>query len=330
MANEVPDRDELIQRLAELYRETNRIEALLDPESSPVPAEARPQLLSLTSHHSSDLLSVHTIEGNYLWASPSTRRFLRIAPEELRGRSAYDFYHHVDVEQVAETHARHLQRSGEELSVRYRLTPARGNERWVETHTRVTPDGNLLVSITRNIDDGLDETDPAHPRTPGEVETLPLPRIATRESLEEALDRELDRARRHGHELSVALFDIDGFTRIGDEVGHSEALRVLRNISFLLRKNQRIYDTLGRWGRDEFLLLLPETALDHAGIAAERYRKSVEAARLVSHGRPVTISAGLASANRIARVPDLLAHVGEALDQAKSAGRNRVATFPGH
>ncbi len=331
MSHDVPGRDELLHRLAELQRETSRIESLLEPDRSPLSGEAQSTLFSLISRHSTDLLSIHTIQGEYLWASSSARRFLQIPPDELAGRSAYDFFHHVDVEQVAESHARHLEEPDKELTVRYRLTPIRGNPRWVESHSRVTPDGELLISVTRDIDDELDQTDPgSNGGNAVRSEIAELDRIATKESVEDALERELDRARRRGHELSVAMFDIDQFSKIGDEAGHAEAVRVLRNISFLLKKNQRIYDTLGRWGRDEFLLMLPETSVAQASIAAERYRSSIEAARIVSRGRPVTISAGLASANRVPRVSDVIAQVDEALHHAKESGRNRVATFPGH
>lgn len=331
MSNEVPNREDLLDRLAELQRETRRVQSLLACDGETIPAEAEPLLLSLISRHSSDFLAVLTIQGEYVWTSPSSRQFLQMPPEQVVGRSAYDFYHHVDVEQVAAMHARHLEGPDEESSVRYRLTPGRGKERWVETHARVTRDGELLVAITRDIDDELDETNPGGKARQKEGESGGLvANLPARESVEEALERELDRARRHGHELSVAMFDIDEFTRIGDEAGHSEAVRVLRNIGFLLKKNQRIYDTLGRWGRDEFLLLLPETTIEQAGVAAERYRHSVEAARLMSRGSPVTISAGLANADRAARLPDILARVDEALHHAKGSGRNRIATFPGH
>ena len=121
--------------------------------------------------------------------------------------------------------------------------------------------------------------------------------LANRRGGEEALAREVARARRSGSPLSLVLFDIDRFKRINDEAGHAVGDRVLRGISEILSASQRGSDLAMRWGGEEFLVLLPDVGLTGARIFAERVRENVQNLVIQDAGR-ITVSAGVSELER--------------------------------
>jgi diguanylate cyclase (GGDEF)-like protein len=144
---------------------------------------------------------------------------------------------------------------------------------------------------------------------------------------------ELSRAVRTRQPLSIALVDIDHFKGVNDTHGHLVGDRVLKAIATALATHSRDYDRVGRFGGEEFVLLLPQTVEADATKTAERLRKFVEGMQIPIDERPdaplvkVTISIGVtAMAKDEPRdLTDLLAAADSALYQAKQAGRNRVA-----
>ncbi|MFW5693824.1 MAG: sensor domain-containing diguanylate cyclase [Alkalispirochaeta sp.] len=160
----------------------------------------------------------------------------------------------------------------------------------------------------------------------------PLTGIPNRRKISEELERELARAHRHGNALSVLVADIDHFKSINDELGHEMGDTALRGIAETIRATLRPTDRIGRWGGEEFLIVLPET--DHSGArtAAERIRRAVEAARTIPE-RTITISLGLSSLGPVRTSnPRALSHTvdslvriaDEELYRAKERGRNQV------
>ncbi len=141
------------------------------------------------------------------------------------------------------------------------------------------------------------------------------------------LDDEVARARRGNTRCSVALIDIDWFKRINDTHGHPIGDEVLRTFAITMFANIRGIDRFGRYGGEEFLLLMPDTAADAAAAMLDRLRLIVADLdwSAFSTGMAVTISAGIAEL-RPTETPDaLLARADEALYAAKEAGRNQVA-----
>jgi diguanylate cyclase (GGDEF)-like protein len=143
------------------------------------------------------------------------------------------------------------------------------------------------------------------------------------------LSEEFDRARRYGHDLSLIMIDVDDFKRINDEFGHPVGDDVLRQIARLLADGQRSVDVVARYGGEEFAVILPETALDEAQIAAERLRERVRTMRLsgpAERALPVTISCGVASYPRpdIMTAEELIQRADRVLYAAKSHGKDRV------
>lgn len=153
--------------------------------------------------------------------------------------------------------------------------------------------------------------------------TDPVTALANRRGGEEALAREVARARRTGSPLSLVLFDIDRFKNINDHAGHAVGDRVLRGISEILSASQRGSDLAMRWGGEEFLVLLPDVGLAGARIFAERVRENVQNLAVADAGR-ITVSAGVSELVGDEDPAVALARADANLYRAKAGGRNRV------
>jgi diguanylate cyclase (GGDEF)-like protein len=170
-----------------------------------------------------------------------------------------------------------------------------------------------------------------------------LARMATTDSLTGLLNRqhtmerfqeEQARSKRGGTSLCCILLDIDLFKAVNDSHGHLAGDAVLRQTARILKKQVRAYDILGRFGGEEFIVVLPDTSLADAELMAERIRSRIEA-RLgerssLPPGSRVTVSLGLTVGRAGDADPEaLIARADAALYRAKERGRNRVEVQPG-
>jgi diguanylate cyclase (GGDEF)-like protein len=147
------------------------------------------------------------------------------------------------------------------------------------------------------------------------------------------LDRELARSRREGGALGVLMGDLDHFKQINDGHGHLAGDAVLQEAARRLGSALRPYDTVGRYGGEEFLIVLPRCDLADAADIGERLRRCISdpPVDLPSGPLPVTMSFG-AAARPAPTIPDaeyLIRAADDALYRAKRAGRNRVETLAG-
>jgi two-component system, cell cycle response regulator len=150
-----------------------------------------------------------------------------------------------------------------------------------------------------------------------------------RRALSEALGNELDRARRYSLGLTILLLDIDRFKQINDTRGHIAGDSVLRQVGELLIREARSVDIVARFGGEEFVVVMPETAMDGAAIFAERLRRRVETRDFADPGEDplhLTVSIGVASFphERITSADSFVASADQALYRAKNEGRNLV------
>jgi diguanylate cyclase (GGDEF)-like protein len=147
----------------------------------------------------------------------------------------------------------------------------------------------------------------------------------------EKIESEMNRSLRHGSPVAVLMIDIDHFKRVNDTWGHAVGDRVLKSVGQVLRDSCRVYDVPGRYGGEEFCVVLPETKLGSSPAVAERIRSRVESAFVpVDHTSiNVTASIGVAgldeeTADAILTASALIDRADRALYVAKHRGRNRV------
>lgn len=150
--------------------------------------------------------------------------------------------------------------------------------------------------------------------------------LANRKQLDTVVGEELPRAQRQGRQLSLLLIDIDHFSTINESYGRVTGDSVLASLATALQKRTRPHDKLGRYGGEEFCLVLPETSLSSAVRVAEEIRAFVADQILAAEGQElqVTVSIGAATATPTITIEQLYAAADEMLHKAKSAGRNRV------
>jgi diguanylate cyclase len=147
-----------------------------------------------------------------------------------------------------------------------------------------------------------------------------------RKGLEEALDRELSTVRRKDSPLCIALLDIDNFKRINDERGHAVGDEALTHLAKVARDSMRPQDTLARFGGEEFVILMPDTALDNGIEAMTRLQRELTKQFFLagSDRLLITFSAGVAQLEQDEDRESALKRADKAMYMAKRAGKNRV------
>lgn len=217
-------------------------------------------------------------------------------------------------------------------------TDKEGGEVWLETYTYPVFDEKgavtYVIEYTRDITE----------RKRGEIErsrlikeleylsrTDRLTKLFNRGALIERLISEVERVKRYGSSLSLMLCDIDHFKSINDTHGHAEGDRALELISSILSDEVRSTDVVGRYGGDEFMIILPETELPRGREIAERIRKAVEGLEFsVSEDIQLHITLSIGLTMYTAEDGDfnpLIKRADDAMYMSKRGGRNRVSVM---
>ncbi|MFQ5927661.1 MAG: GGDEF domain-containing protein, partial [Terriglobia bacterium] len=159
-----------------------------------------------------------------------------------------------------------------------------------------------------------------------------LTRTRNRRGIELAVLEAMAHAERYGHPLSVAMVDVDHFKEVNDTYGHKAGDRVLESVAAILVETLRLPDKVGRYGGEEFLLVLPETGLDQTTKIAERIRARVSESEFDIGDKKIklTISIGATLFVKGEDLAQLLSRVDRALYDAKESGRNLVVSTRGH
>jgi diguanylate cyclase (GGDEF)-like protein len=184
--------------------------------------------------------------------------------------------------------------------------------------------GGRLADALRSVATSLAESHDA-------ATTDRLTGIANRPAILAALFGEVERAGRYDRPLAVAFVDIDLFKAVNDTYGHEAGDVVLRGVAATLRSHLRATDTLGRYGGEEFMVVLPETDAVAAAAIAEKLRQLIAGAKFAIEGHglvTVTVSIGVAiGVGRTLRVELLVRDADAAMYSAKALGRNQVYLF---
>lgn len=153
-----------------------------------------------------------------------------------------------------------------------------------------------------------------------------LTHLPNRRAIVSSLIEVMSYASRYNHPVCVALLDIDHLTRLNDRHGRRAGDRALQAVASVFGESLRLPDRAGRYGEEEFLVIMPSTTLKNAVKVSERLRQAVGVLGVKSRGESMTVSVsvGVAQYHKGEDLEDFLSRVEKMLAAAKSAGRNRV------
>lgn len=185
----------------------------------------------------------------------------------------------------------------------------------------------LNESLETTVKERTAELQDANERLAKLAMTDPLTKVMNRRAFFARFSEEVERSRRYNRSLVVAMVDVDRFKEFNDMEGHLRGDEALKRIAATLQNNLRKTDLLGRYGGEEFILLMPETPLQSAVETCERLRAGIEDTEFQGKDEPayLTVSIGVAAyPDQGSTVEGLTEAADQALYQAKNGGRNRV------
>ena len=234
------------------------------------------------------------------------------------------------------------------MRMEFEMLGFKGGRRWLETHAvPIQYRGETMqLAITRDIterksaEDELRQAKEALMEANSELQTAlirehqlaytdALTGINNRRHLYELAEHEFEIATRYRQQLSVIMFDIDYFKEINDTFGHAAGDQMLQEVTQVACAELRSTDVIGRYGGEEFVVVLPMTNAQQAYPLAERIRKGVERIRVSTEkgDAAVTLSIGVVEIIHGAQngsAENLIRHADKAMYTAKQAGRNRT------
>lgn len=247
-----------------------------------------------------------------------------VTQEELSGKDADSIMSRIVSEDIADIETK-IYESAKTLShfhAEFRILHDDGSIRWIESRStpEKEPDGStlwtgILLDVTQRVK--------AKERLRTMAITDGLTGIINRQEFARLLEHEIERAARYHSPFSLIMYDLDYFKKINDHYGHDAGDSVLQAVADIVNDSIRRIDTHGRWGGEEFMVMLPETELNAAKAVAEKLRQTIAAHQFDRVGA-VTASFGVVQANPQDNSKLLGQQVDEALYRAKGNGRNRV------
>jgi diguanylate cyclase len=156
--------------------------------------------------------------------------------------------------------------------------------------------------------------------------TDPLTGLYNRREYDMLFQHEMERANRLNTPLSVGIIDLDHFKQVNDTYGHAAGDEVLKRTARLFRENLRTMDVVGRWGGEEFIIMLPEIAIDQAQMTCNRLLTALAATDIDVGSASIKITATIGITQLLPgdKMDEIISRADEALYKGKEAGRNRV------
>ncbi len=273
-----------------------------------------------------------------LYVNSTFQNFIGEPLCNILGKPWWDFIHPEDQEKVRNLWEKPKQ-NDQEIVIECRLKRPDQEILWTQLRSRFLLDesGKITFVTVENITDlknahenksiALRELLGVKKQLEETVRTDPLTGLLNRRGCKEKMDEQLNQFKRYKRPFSVLILDVDHFKSINDTFGHDAGDVVLVDLSRLMENSIRQQDFLCRWGGEEFVLLLTETAISGAKEIAERLRSSVETHHFtyLDNKIPVTISIGISHYSEINQdVDSVIKMADNRLYVAKRSGRNRV------
>ncbi len=209
----------------------------------------------------------------------------------------------------------------------HRMLCKDGTYKWVEERGKLisrTPDGKPLRMVGTYTDISDQKTAEEILRTAALKDHLTG--LSNRRDFIATFEAEANRFRRYGHEFSIVLGDIDHFKHINDTCGHDSGDMVLKRIAEIMTAFFRKEDSIGRWGGEEFIILMPETDITGGRTSTEKIRKKIAGETFIIGDKEVhlTMSFGVSVFDHDIKLDDIVRIADRRLYMAKAQGRNRV------
>jgi len=153
-----------------------------------------------------------------------------------------------------------------------------------------------------------------------------LTQLYNRRKINETIKKSIETMKRNPSPLTLVIMDIDNFKSVNDTYGHLVGDEVLKALANILQKNVRNIDMIGRWGGEEFIIVLPQTPLEDAKVSMERLKHEINAFSFTDIGH-ITCSYGLCSVSTPNfEEKELITCADDALYEAKNSGKNKICT----
>jgi diguanylate cyclase (GGDEF)-like protein/PAS domain S-box-containing protein len=285
----------------------------------------------LIAENSTDFISVHTIEGIYVYVSPISHSLLGYKPIELLNQSSYDFFHPDDIDEIKSFHTKILS-SDRIQTITYRFLRKDGKFIWLETKSQkvLATEGKKdeIICISRDITN--------HKRKIKKLEkaiyTDELTGVYNRRFFNLKLNEEGNLNSKNEKPLSLLVIDIDYFKKYNDTYGHQKGDACLTLVAQALKSNVRETDPVCRIGGEEFCVILSNTRKEIAISIAKNLCKKIEGLKIPhtksNVSKYVTISIGVStiSGTDFTQIEqnELFSLADQALYKAKESGRNQV------
>ena len=267
-------------------------------------------------------------DDRWLQVNDALCRITGQTEEELKTTTLRAMTHPDDIDLDAESLKQLLAGQTSSYQVEKRFRHAWGHYVWVLVTVSIVRDegGNPLYVVSQ-VQDISERKDLAR-RLEYFVNHDFLTGLFNRRHFEQELARETERVARYGDPGAVMVIDIDNFKDVNDTFGHKAGDDVLKGVGALLRQRLRQTDIVARVGGDEFAVLLPQTAPDHAQVVADEMVKALgrQVAMLADRSIRVTASVGVALFDGLTDI-EVLAYADLAMYEAKETGRNRFAIY---
>ena len=280
--------------------------------------------------------------GNWYWYRKTNRVIFNEAKiialgyqkDEIPNQVGFEFFtqklHPDDYDLVMENMRRHLGGLSPAYEITYRIRRKDGEWIWFYDRGKITKqdeDGKpeLVVGIVFDVTEQKKMEELLKKQNQQLLElslTDPLTGLFNRRALFDKLDYELKRAARIKNYLCLLMLDIDYFKKINDTYGHLIGDEILKGIAEALRNNVRDTDIVGRYGGEEFLIVLPDCALSDGINVAEKIRHTIMGSEFVQNIK-ITISGGIVEYGN-ENIEDFINSADLYLYQAKQKGRNRI------
>lgn len=315
-------KEQLIQELTEMRRIVSVLEKLVD-EHKKVEDDLRKNnaILQDFMDNANDLIQSITQDGRFLYVNRAWLETMGYSEDEISNLNIFNIIH-PDCIPHCMTIFQDIMAGGIVSNIETIFVAKDGTSIMLEGSINTKFENGKPISI-RGIFRNITERKKLEDALKIAATIDKLTDIYNRHKFEDILKQEIERTKRYKSPLSLVMFDIDHFKNINDTYGHQVGDYVLKTMANIVRNNIRITDFFGRWGGEEFMILMPETIIKNAGELAEKIRNIIEN-YIFEDVKSVTISCGVTQFIKDDTFDSFIKRVDDALYHAKKRGRNRI------